>query len=334
MPTNKHLSPLRNPVFPNTFSNMTLSAALLVAFLCVAISACAQDSAKLDAKTVTIDQSDQSAQVTVQKNTKDCAENRSDDRYLLDVVDRYNLLSENSEEIKSKYNWILGHANIVIANSVDLSISEGFRFHNEDIPGLMNELGLARSCENVVGILEPLDEWIAERYAYASDYLDWVIVVEYYDLEDFANMCKSNATWTEDDEFLETLFANANALRRQQGKSELQYAGPALMPEFDEDNHKFLWATYIHSTDDNVTYIDHNEYALGRRGGLRMSLIADEKSFSIASSAFRDWSDWVTFQEGERYGLTADGELSNQAGIPDFMRLGAIALQFGTAYGR
>jgi uncharacterized membrane-anchored protein len=94
----------------------------------------------------------------------------------------------------------------------------------------------------------------------------------------------------------------ANQERIKQGYEAIELVGWAAPPRYDKDAHKLYWAKELSFAGSTEHTLNYDIRALGRRGVLSLNAVASIGQLQAIEKDMQQVLDFVTFNEGHRYG--------------------------------
>lgn len=210
------------------------------------------------------------------------------------------------------------------AADVTLTVPEGFYFLDaEDARAVLEEAWGNPPDETTLGMLlpagrTPLDEGVwGATFNYSEDGYVSDKEAGKINYDDLLKSLKDDA-------------AASNAWREENGYAPIEIIGWAEAPSYDAATHKMYWAKELKFGAAEINTLNYDIRALGRRGVLVVSFIADMTALGEIRAAAPSVLDMVSFDEGSRYADYQPGVDKKAAyGLAGLITGGLIAKKTG-----
>jgi uncharacterized membrane-anchored protein len=204
-------------------------------------------------------------------------------------------------------NWQVGPIKGDLGGIATITVPEGARFLGKGDAGKFMELNQNPSDGSELGVL-------------LSDDGSWFVVYEF-----------SGDGYVKDDERdldAEAILANiregteaANKVRRERGWSTMEVLGWQQKPFYDPQTNNLTWA--IRGSSEGGMSINHSTRLLGRRGVMKVNLVAGPDEIETALPAFNSMMSGFSFNAGQRYAEFRRGDKVAEYGLTGLIVGGA-----------
>ena len=125
--------------------------------------------------------------------------------------------------------------------------------------------------------------------------------------------------------------ARGNELRRERGWSEVEMRGWHQAPHFDSVSSNLTWSTRVGSPGRDDTWVNHSVRLLGRRGTMKVDLVADVADIDAALPQFDQVVRGFEYLPGQRYAEFTKGDKIAEYGLTALIAggAGAVAVKSG-----
>lgn len=120
--------------------------------------------------------------------------------------------------------------------------------------------------------------------------------------------------------------ARGNELRRQRGWTEVEMRGWHQPPHFDSVSSNLTWSTRVGSPGRDDTWVNHSVRLLGRRGTMKVDLVADVTDIDAALPHFNQMLHGFSYVPGQRYSEFTKGDKIAEYGLTALIAGGAGAV--------
>jgi uncharacterized membrane-anchored protein len=193
----------------------------------------------------------------------------------------------------------------------EIKVPEGYMFAGAaDTKVLMEAMQNPLSGEEL-GFLSPTN-------------MEWFIVFEFSEIGYVKDDEKDKL---DADAVLESLRKGTevgNKERKKRGWPELTITGWEIPPRYNSETHNLEWATRLAS--EGHANINYNTRLLGRRGVMRVTLVADPETLVTATPIFKSLLKEYSYVGGERYAEYRQGDKIAKYGLTALMVGGAAAV--------
>jgi uncharacterized membrane-anchored protein len=125
--------------------------------------------------------------------------------------------------------------------------------------------------------------------------------------------------------------ARGNELRRERGWSEVEMRGWHEPPHFDSVSSNLTWSTRVGAPGRDATWVNHSVRLLGRRGTMKVDLVADAADMDAALPHFDQVVRGFAYLPGQRYAEFTKGDKIAEYGLTALIAGGggAVAAKSG-----
>lgn len=217
-------------------------------------------------------------------------------------------LPDANRNVESLARWVLGPGTGSLGAMAQVVVPSGYRFAGaEDTRKLMQAYQNPVSGKEL-GLLGPSD-------------LDWFVVFEFDDVGfvkdddrnslNTANLLQAIRSGTND----------ANKERTKRGWPTMEIERWEQPPFYDPETHNLTWA--IRAKTGDSTIINYNTRVLGRKGVMRVTLVADPEDLEVATREFKNCMKQFEFLAGNRYTEFVNGDKLARYGLSSLVSGGA-----------
>lgn len=195
--------------------------------------------------------------------------------------------------------WVEGPATAKIGSHATIEVPEGFRFVGRPGASKFMELLQNPSDGDELGVLLNTDEF-------------WFVVFDFQAMgyvKDDDRTLDSNSILSSVKEGTEA----ANKIRRERGWPTMTIVGWHTEPFYDEETNNLTWA--ITGSGDDGESVNHSTRLLGRRGVMRVNLVASPEQMETALPAFNEMLADFTFTTGNKYSEFTRGDKVAEYGL-------------------
>jgi len=153
---------------------------------------------------------------------------------------------------------------------------------------------------------------------------DWFVVFEF---DDMGHVKDDEKGALDADAILESIKQGTevgNKERAKRGWPSLTITGWEQKPHYDEQTRNLTWAILAQS--EGKPLINYNTRILGRRGVMRVTLVADPGELATAVPQFRALLQGYAFTKGNRYAEWVQGDKIAKVGLTALVTGGAAAV--------
>lgn len=210
-----------------------------------------------------------------------------------------------------RVNWTNGPAQGKLKSTAAIQIPEGYTF-----AGAKDTIAIMEAMQNPptgmeMGFISPIDQ-------------DWFVVFE-FDETGYINDSEKGSL---DAAAMLSAFRKgtekANEERRARGWAPITIIGWYQVPKYNERTNNLEWATRLESEGKEI--LNYNTRLLGRRGVMRVTLVADPSKISQIMPDFTKLLRGFSYNEGERYAEFKSGDKVAQYGLTALVVGGASAV--------
>jgi uncharacterized membrane-anchored protein len=212
-----------------------------------------------------------------------------------------------AEQVRA-LNWRVGPTTAQLGSIAQMEIPDGFQFVGKPDAGRFMELIENPSDGSELGLLlNTADGWFV-----VFEFSDDGYVKD--DDRDFdaAAMLASIKSGTE----------AANKIRRERGWSTMNIVGWHQAPFYDSKTNNLTWSIKG-ASDDNGETINHSTRLLGRRGVMKVALVASPEEIDAALPEFTAMMSTFTYTAGNRYSEFTRGDKIAEYGLAGLIAGGA-----------
>jgi uncharacterized membrane-anchored protein len=204
-------------------------------------------------------------------------------------------------------NWQMGPTTAQIGSLAQIEIPEGFQFVGKPDAGKFIELMENPSDGSELGLLmHSTDHWFVV-FEFSDD---GYVKDDDRDL-DAAGMLESIKAGTE----------ASNEIRRQRGWPTLSIVGWHQAPFYDPKTNNLTWS--IKGASDDGESINHSTRLLGRRGVMKVALVASAGEIDAALPEFSGMMSTFAFTPGNKYSEFTSGDKIAEYGLAGLVVGGA-----------
>jgi uncharacterized membrane-anchored protein len=214
---------------------------------------------------------------------------------------------DNIGEQVRALGWEAGPTTAKLGSMATIEVPEGFQFVGKPGAGRFMELLQNPSDGDELGVLLNVEK-------------GWFVVFDF-----------SNMGYVKDDDrnldakaILDSIREGteaSNELRKKRGWSTLEVVGWHTEPYYDEETNNLTWA--IRGRSDDGDSINHSTRLLGRRGVMRLNLVADPEDMDTALAAFDEMVGSFDFTSGNKYSEFTRGDKIAEYGLAGLIVGGA-----------
>lgn len=210
------------------------------------------------------------------------------------------LFAQNSlaEQVRG-LDWKEGPTTATLGNMAEFEVPEGFRFVGKPGAGRFMELLQNPSDGDELGVLLNVED-------------GWFVVFDFSDMgyvKDDDRKLDAKAILSSIREGTEA----SNKIRKQRGWPTMQIVGWHTEPHYDEETNNLTWSIIGRSDDGDS--INHSTRLLGRRGVMRLNLVAGPDEIDAALPAFDEMVANFTFTSGNKYSEFTRGDKVAEYGL-------------------
>jgi uncharacterized membrane-anchored protein len=208
-------------------------------------------------------------------------------------------------------NWINGPAVGQLKATASIKVPAGYTF-----AGAKDTIVLMEAMQNPptgteMGFISPSDQ-------------DWFVVFEFDEAGYIRDDEKGNL---DSDAMLKAIrqgTEKGNEERRTRGWAPINLLGWFQAPKYNERTNNLEWATRLESEGKQI--LNYNTRLLGRRGVMRVTLVADPQKISAVMPEFNRLMTGFSYNDGERYAEFRSGDKVAQYGLTALVVGGASAV--------
>ena len=210
----------------------------------------------------------------------------------------------------SGVTWQEGPSTANLGGQAEIRVPAGYVFVNGDDARVLLEAAGNQPSHEEVGLLAPAE-------------LDWFVVFEFSDVGYIKDEEKDDL---DADALLKSIRAGneqANEWRSERGFPTMAIVGWEQKPSYNDLTHNLEWA--IQGKDEAGITINHNTRLLGRKGVMKVNLVAGSQGYSTVLPTYRENLGTFSFKAGHRYEEFTEGDKIAKYG------LGALVVGAGAA---
>jgi len=211
-----------------------------------------------------------------------------------------------AEQVRA-LNWQAGPTTAQLGSIAQVDIPEGFQFVGKPDAGKFMELIENPSDGSELGLL-----------LHAED--GWFVVFEFSD----DGYVKDDDRDFDADGILDSIKSGteaANKIRRERGWGTMSIVGWHQAPYYDAKTNNLTWS--IKGASDDGETINHSTRLLGRRGVMKVALVASPDQMGTALTDFNDTLTHFSFTPGNRYSEFTRGDKIAEYGLAGLIAGGA-----------
>jgi uncharacterized membrane-anchored protein len=208
-----------------------------------------------------------------------------------------------------RLNWQVGPTEVEVPGGAVFKVPEGFAFLDEE-----ESRKFADITQNIPGPGET---------TFAPVDLSWFAVFQFDEVGYIKDQDEIDA-----EAILTDLRANqleANKELAQRGWSQLSVDGWAFPPRYDGATQRLEWAVNLTSLDTQDKVVNFNTRVLGRRGYMRVVLVAGPDVLEPSVASFKTAMEGFAFQPTEAYAAFQQGDRIAEYGLAALIVGGAAA---------
>jgi uncharacterized membrane-anchored protein len=211
-----------------------------------------------------------------------------------------------AEQIRA-LDWEAGPTTAQLGTLATINVPDGFQFVGKPGAGKFMELLQNPTDGDELGVLLNVED-------------GWFVVFDFSDMgyvkDDDRNL-DANAILSSIREGTEV----SNKVRRERGWSTLEVVGWQQAPFYDPSTNNLTWAIVGRSSDGDS--INHSTRLLGRRGVMRVNLVAGPEEMATALPAFNAMVGEFAFTSGNKYSEFTRGDKIAEYGLAGLIVGGA-----------
>lgn len=211
-----------------------------------------------------------------------------------------------AEQVRA-LDWEAGPGTAQLGALASINVPDGFQFVGKPGAGKFMELLQNPTDGDELGVLLNVED-------------GWFVVFDFSDMgyvkDDDRNL-DANAILSSIREGTEA----SNKVRRERGWSTLEVVGWQQAPFYDPATNNLTWAILGRSNDGDS--INHSTRLLGRRGVMRVNLVAGPEEMGTALPAFNDMVGDFSFNPGNKYSEFTRGDKIAEYGLAGLIVGGA-----------
>ena len=211
-----------------------------------------------------------------------------------------------AEQVRA-LNWQEGPTTAQLGSIAQIDIPEGFQFVGKPDAGKFMELIENPSDGSELGLM-----------LHAED--GWFVVFEFSD----DGYVKDDDRDFDADGILDSIKSGteaANKIRRERGWGTMSIVGWEQAPYYDSKTNNLTWS--IKGASDDGETINHSTRLLGRRGVMKVQLVASPDQMGTALPNFNDTLSHFSFTPGNRYSEFTRGDKIAEYGLAGLIAGGA-----------
>lgn len=217
-------------------------------------------------------------------------------------------LPDANRNVESLARWVLGSGTGSLGAMAQVVVPSGFRFAGaEDTRKLMQAYQNPVSGKEL-GLLGPSD-------------LDWFVVFEFDDVGFVKDDDRNSLNTAKLLQAIRTGTNDANKERTKRGWPTMEIERWEQPPFYDPETHNLTWA--IRAKTGDSTIINYNTRVLGRKGVMRVTLVADPEDLEVATREFKNCMKQFEFLAGNRYTEFVNGDKLARYGLSTLVSGGA-----------
>lgn len=207
--------------------------------------------------------------------------------------------------------WIHGPSVGSLKSTASIKVPEGYTFASaKDTIALMEAMQNPPSG-NEMGFVSPAGQ-------------EWFVVFEFNETGYIKDDEKSSL---DADAMLKSIRSGterSNEERRSRGWSTINVVGWYQAPKYNDRTNNLEWATRLES--DGKPLLNYNTRLLGRRGVMRVTLVADPSKMTEIMPDFNRLMAGFSYSEGEKYAEFKSGDKVAEYGLAALVVGGASAV--------
>lgn len=211
-----------------------------------------------------------------------------------------------AEQVRA-LNWQEGPTTAQLGSIAQIDIPEGFQFVGKPDAGKFMELIENPSDGSELGLM-----------LHAED--GWFVVFEFSD----DGYVKDDDRDFDADGILDSIKRGteaANRIRRERGWGTMDIVGWHQAPYYDAKTNNLTWS--IKGASDDGETINHSTRLLGRRGVMKVQLVASPDQMGTALPGFDDTMSHFSFTPGNKYSEFTRGDKIAEYGLAGLIAGGA-----------
>lgn len=196
-------------------------------------------------------------------------------------------------------NWQKGPTTVQVGSIAQIDVPEGFQFAGKPDAGKFMELIENPSDGSELGLL-----------LHSTDH--WFVVFEFAD----DGYVKDDDRNLDADAMLKSIRAGteaANEIRKERGWPTMTVVGWHQAPFYDSKTNNLTWS--IKGASDSDENINHSTRLLGRRGVMKVALVASAEEIDVALPDFNGMMATFSFLPGNRYTEFTRGDKIAEYGL-------------------
>ena len=211
-----------------------------------------------------------------------------------------------AEQVRA-LDWEAGPTTAQLSTLATINVPDGFQFVGKPGAGKFMEMLQNPTDGSEVGVLLNVEE-------------GWFVVFDFSDMgyvkDDDRNL-DANAILSSIREGTE----ESNKVRRERGWPTLEVVGWQQAPFYDAATNNLTWSIVGRSSDGDS--INHSTRLLGRRGVMRVNLVAGPEEMATALPAFNEMVGDFSFTAGNKYSEFTRGDKIAEYGLAGLIVGGA-----------
>jgi uncharacterized membrane-anchored protein len=211
-----------------------------------------------------------------------------------------------AEQVRALH-WQAGPTTAQLGSIAQIDIPEGFQFVGKPDAGRFMELIENPSDGSELGLMLHADE-------------GWFVVFEFSD----DGYVKDDDRDFDADGILSSIKSGteaANKIRRERGWGTMSIVGWHQAPFYDSKTNNLTWS--IKGASDDGETINHSTRLLGRRGVMKVALVASPDQMGTALPEFNNTLSQFAFTPGNRYSEFTRGDKIAEYGLAGLIAGGA-----------
>ncbi|HJU43959.1 MAG TPA: DUF2167 domain-containing protein [Vicinamibacterales bacterium] len=212
-----------------------------------------------------------------------------------------------AEQVRA-LNWQAGPTTAQLGSMAQIDVPEGFQFVGKPDAGKFMELIENPSDGSELGLLLNTAD-------------GWFVVFEFSD----DGYIKDDDRDFDANGILESIKSGteaANKIRRERGWSTMNIVGWHQAPFYDPKTNNLTWSIKGASDDSGET-INHSTRLLGRRGVMKVALVASPEEIDVALPEFNGMMSTFSYTPGNRYSEFTRGDKIAEYGLAGLIAGGA-----------
>ena len=212
-----------------------------------------------------------------------------------------------AEQVRA-LSWQAGPTTAQLGSMAQIDVPEGFQFVGKPDAGKFMELIENPSDGSELGLLLNTED-------------GWFVVFEFSD----DGYIKDDDRDFDADGILDSIKSGteaANKIRRERGWSTMSIVGWHQAPYYDSKTNNLTWSIKGASDDSGET-INHSTRLLGRRGVMKVALVASPEEIDAALPAFNGMMSTFSYTPGNRYSEFTSGDKIAEYGLAGLIAGGA-----------